>query len=142
MRRKLKTFSVRGSRKLILLAVLIFGMGLATSMYAATDCGTDPCPGTLPNIWPERSAPLGDIIRILGWNLEPSTEYNIVFMGPDGTMESWETVITDVEGDLLKTPYSTLVPILPGVYQVNLYTPDWNGDLNAIPIATTTFLKW
>jgi len=142
MTRKSKTFSVRGGLKLILLVGFIVGMGLATYMYAATDCTYDACPGMLPDIWPHQSAALGDTIRILGWNLDPYTEYNVVVMGPDGTLQSVESVTTDAEGDLIESPYSYLVPHMAGLYQVNLFASNWNGDLSAVPIATTTFFKW
>lgn len=123
--------------KLILLICVICGMMLVNKIYAQ-ECGTATC----PNIWPERSAPLGDTIRILGWYLEPSTGYDFVIIGPDGLEASRDTVITDDEGELLETAYSYVVPEVSGIYQVKVYASPWSGNLNEEPIATTDFYKW
>lgn len=141
MRRKSMDLFPWDCIKLILLSCLIVWMGMSTCVYAQ-DCGVDPCPGTTPAIWPDRSAPLGDTSRILGWNLDPYTTYEIVVSPPGAEGVSWDMIITDGEGDLLKTPYSYLVPDIPGIYEVKVFAYPWNGNLEAEPVAMTTFYNW
>lgn len=155
MKKKKGVTHTRIDLKLILLFGLILGMGL-TPALDAKDCGVDPCPGTSPAVWPHRSAPLGDTVRILGWNLDAGTAYDIVIIRPDGAIvtgdgsgvcasgaeDCWDTVTTDNAGELLQSAYSYVVGDVPGVYQVLVYASPWSGDLNEIPIASTNFFKW
>ena len=147
MKRGLKTSRGWNGLSLILMSIFLVGTCLATYCYAEDvpkDCGLEPCPGTSPAIWPERSAPLGETIRILGWNLDPSAGYQMVVILPDGSDFSIGSVTTNQEGDLLidPLPYLYVVPGTSGLYEVRIYASSWNGDLDQWPIATTTFYNW
>jgi len=142
--------AVEGSRTLlmvILIGVLV-GVAWASTGYAAIDCGPDPCPGTLPATWPHPSATVEGSIRILGWNLAPSTLYEMVLVQPDGTAMSTGYVTTDIEGDFLGRfddvdgqPYVCAVPDLGvlGIYQIWIYPSPWSGSLDEVPVAATSF---
>jgi hypothetical protein len=125
------------SRLALLLLVLMAIVGPA--VHEAGDCG-GPCPGTLPAIWPDRSAPIGDIVTIYGWNLAPETTYTIAVIEPGSGAVRSEAITTDAEGTLLTTPYTYMVGDQPlGVYEVRLYDASWGGDTAVAPIAATTF---
>lgn len=142
--------AVMGSRTLlmvILIGVLV-GVAWASTGYAAIDCGPDPCPGTLPATWPHPSATVEGSVRILGWNLAPSTLYEIVLVQPDGTARSTGYVTTDIEGDFIGRfdgaygqPYVCTVGdlALRGIYEVLVYLSPWSGSLDEVPVATTSF---
>ena len=132
-----KRWQVRSSA--ILLFVVLVALAWAPVGPEAGDCGAVPCPGTLPAIWPDRSAPLGDTITIYGWNFAPATAYVIAVIDPDLGIYS-DVVTTDAEGTLLDTPYTYIVGDQPtGVYVVRLYGAAWGGDTTEAPIAATTF---
>lgn len=133
-----------------LAALLLLGMSLAVPSYSQEA----PKPGTAPAIWHHRDVPFGDTIKIQGWNLEPSTDYDVVVIWPDGsivwgdgdcpegTETCWDVITTDEAGEILNTPYTYLAPELAGNYQVRLYPSPWEGDLEQPPIAETTFPNW
>lgn len=140
------------------LCVLALASGLAMSWpVSGKDCGLDPCPGTAPTIWPDRSATIDNTMRILGWNLLPETDYQIIMVLPDGSVMSSGFVTADSEGDILGDEYDLkpeeaarltagqphvceVVPAVTGVYQVRAYRNLWSGNLAEAPIAATTFL--
>lgn len=131
--------------------------GTCSTALAAVDCDTGPCPGTLPSIWADRSATLDGMVRILGWNLVPESDYQIVVVLPDGSAIVDGFVTTDAEGDFLGDDYD-LTPeevalltagqphvcvadqALIGVYEVRAYEWLWSGDPTDVPVASTTFL--
>jgi hypothetical protein len=144
MKMSFKISQRRNNFGLALLIMFFFTLLLATSSFGQDvikDCGPDPCPGTSPAIWPERSAPLGETIRILGWNLDSSTGYQMVVIQPDGIDFSIGSVTTNQEGDLLinPLPYVYVVPESSGLFEVRIYASSWSGDLDQGPIASTTF---
>ena len=161
VRSPLRTSSTKNRRLpgYLLAAGLALGMGWASIGLAAEDCGASPCPGTLPAIWPQRSATIGNTMSILGWNLAPNEEYQIVVVAPDNESIIWnaeEFVVTDEEGDFLGDEYdlppeeAATLPGRPhqiflddlsaeGTYEVRAYLYLWNGDLEEPPVATTTF---
>lgn len=130
------------------LAVVLIGLAPPAPAFAAVDCGLEPCPGTLPAIWPHPSKTAGDSVRILGWNLDPAGTYEIVIVQPDGLALASGTVTTDPEGDILGRyegadgqPFvcAPPIPILEGTYQVRLYPYPWSRSLEDIPVAATSF---
>jgi hypothetical protein len=141
--------------------VVQFASAFAVGLYLlvgspismAQGCGTvnlSPCPGTLPAIWPDRSAALNNATLIFGWNLQPLTDYQMVIVRPDRSVES-DVVRTDEEGDLLGdnvrddgqtwgSPYQYVAAAdALGIYQVRAYVFPWSGDLNEPAVTTTTF---
>jgi hypothetical protein len=127
-------------RRLALLLLLILPvLPWASAALEAGDCGLAPCPGTLPAIWPDRTAPLGDTVTIYGWNLAPETGYMIAVIDPEDGVYS-DVATTDAEGGLLGQPFTYVVGDRPtGTYEVRLYEASWSGDTGATPIAATTF---
>jgi hypothetical protein len=124
------------SRFVLLLFVLLAIVG--PSIPEAGDCG-GPCPGTLPAIWPDRSAPLGDTVTIYGWNLTPETTYLVTVVDPENGVAT-APVVTDQEGSLFGQPFTYIVgDRAVGEYAVRLDGADWNGDLGVPALATTTF---
>jgi hypothetical protein len=131
-----------------LLIGALVGAALATTAQAAPDCGSEPCPGTLPAIWPHPSKTEGDTVRVLGWNLQPDTAYEVVLVHPDDIPLYSGTITSDAEGDFLGRykgvngqPYLCTVPYpaVIGVYQVRLYLSPWSGSLEEVPVAATSF---
>ena len=98
-------------------------------------------------------------MRILGWNLQPGTNYQVVVLKPDGqTIPSLPIVTTDGEGDFLGDDYhltpeerAVLTSGQPhvvstdtsenGTYEVRVYVEPWSGSLEDVPVASTTFFQ-
>jgi hypothetical protein len=125
------------SLMLSLISAFVIAMGLTTNGYAQ-----DGDPG----IWPERSAAMANSIRVLGWNLDPLTEYEFVMALPDGSIEIGGIATTSEDGDLLiddgdavGDPLHYAVGDVLGVYEVRAYVFPWTGDPNEAPVAATTF---
>lgn len=122
----------------VLTSGLILLAGLSVPAFAEKDCGGSPCPGTVPAIWPDRSAAVGNTVTISGWNLAPLASYDVVVVWPDGSV-GWETVTTDAAGELLQAPYRYVVGTVLGTYGVRLYLAPFGGDLSQAPVTETTF---
>lgn len=140
MKMKMRNNRKAGPMWVILMCAIV-GLAWVSTGYAALDCGTEPCPGTLPSIWSHPSKTVDGEVRVLGWNLSPSTIYGVVLVQPDGTALTVGSVVTDSEGDFLGSngagdsqAFLCQVPDLEltGVYQVQL-------NLNNSSVAATTF---
>lgn len=126
------------TRSTVVALAAMLGVSVSTLNVAAQS-------GEEPAIWPDRSAAMGGNIRVLGWNLEPLTDYEFVLIAPDGSNAIGGVVTTDDEGGLLGgsegvgEPFSYSVSAPLGVYEVRAYEYPWTGDLDEAPSASTSF---
>jgi hypothetical protein len=56
-------------------------------------------------IWPAQSKASGGAMEIMGWNLNPDTDYQVVVLSPDGSGSDMRFLTTDNEGDFLGNDY-------------------------------------
>ena len=113
---------------------------------------------TAPAIWPAKSKASGGTMEIMGWNLHPETDYQVVVLSPDGSGADMSYLTTDNEGDFLGDDYELTAeeraaltagqPVLvytdmsqTGIYEVRIYLQPWTGTLDDAPVASTTFLQ-
>ncbi|MGD8265113.1 MAG: hypothetical protein PVF23_04335 [Chromatiales bacterium] len=97
-------------------------------------------------------------MQILGWNLNPDSDYQVVVLSPDGSGSHMSYITTDTEGDILGDDYELTAeqrasltsgqPALvytdmskTGIYEVRIYLQPWTGTLDDAPVASTTFLQ-
>jgi hypothetical protein len=113
---------------------------------------------TDPAIWPAQSKASDGTMEILGWNLNPDTDYQVVVLSPEGSGSNMSYLTTDTEGDFLGDDYELTAeerealnagqPVLvytdmsqTGIYEVRIYLQPWTGTLDDAPVASTTFLQ-